>query len=338
MKILALETSCDETAAAVVEDGRKVLASVISSQSSFHSKYGGVIPEFAARQHLETVQYVIAEVLEQAQYNLNDMDAFAATLGPGLVGALLIGANAGKTLSFMTGKPFLGVNHLYAHVASNYLESDLEPPFICLLISGGHTQILYVKSYTDIVVLGETLDDAVGEAYDKVARILGLPYPGGPEVDKLAQQGDFCAYKLPQAKTTNPWDFSYSGLKTAVVRLYEKEYAAQADMASFQRNLAASFQEAATSVLVEKTLQAAEAYHVKTVAVAGGVAANSAIRQKFQQALANKPGWKLFIPKMQYCTDNAAMVGASAFFNPITQDIGMEVFSRGSQDRKKEVV
>lgn len=325
MKILALETSCDETACAVVEDGRRVLSNVISSQSAFHNKYGGVIPEMAARQHLDTINWVIAEALAQAECTLDDIDTFAATLGPGLVGALLVGANAGKTLSFMTDKPFRGVHHLYAHVASNYLDSDLEPPFICLLISGGHTQILHVKSYTDMAVIGETLDDAVGEAYDKVARILGLPYPGGPEIDKLAQTGNAKTFDLPKARTRNPWDFSYSGLKTAVLRIAEQHERTD----DFVKDIAASFQEVATAVLVEKTLAAAESLGIQTLAVAGGVAANSAVRSKFQKVVDKRSGWRLFIPKLVYCTDNAAMVGASAYFNPLTENIAMEVFSRG---------
>jgi N6-L-threonylcarbamoyladenine synthase len=329
MKILALETSCDETACAIVVDGRHVLSSIISSQADFHTRYGGVIPEFAARQHLDTINYVVEDALKQANSTLDDIDAFAATLGPGLVGALLVGALAGKTLSFITQKPFLGVNHLYAHVASNYLDSDLEPPFLCLLVSGGHTQILHVPSVDTMILLGETLDDAVGEAYDKVARILGLPYPGGPALDKLAQTGDPKAFTLPQAKTQGAWDFSYSGLKTAVLRLYEREYPEDpAAQEVFKRNLAASFQETATNILVKKTLAAADELGLKTIAVAGGVAANSAVRAKFQEAINQRPGWRLFIPSLKYCTDNAAMVGASAFFNPITRDISMEVFSR----------
>lgn len=328
MKILAVETSCDETSAAVVENGRQVLSNVISSQADFHARYGGVIPEMAARQHLETVNFAIEDTLRQAGCTLDDIDAFAATLGPGLVGALLVGANAGKTLSVITQKPFLGVNHLHAHVASNYLDSDLEPPVVCLLISGGHTQILHIPSYTDIRILGETLDDAVGEAYDKVARVLGLPYPGGPALDKLAQTGNPTAFSLPRARTDKPWDFSYSGLKTAVLRCYERESAVTSDLDELKRNLAASFQEAATEVLVRKTLHAAESLGITTLAVAGGVAANSAVRQKFQSAVDARPGWRLFIPKLAYCTDNAAMVAAAAFFNPLTQDLGMEVFSR----------
>lgn len=337
MKILAIETSCDETAAAIVADGRQVLASIISSQADFHAKYGGVIPEAAARQHMDTLNYVVEDCLNQAQCTLNDIDAFAATLGPGLVGSLLVGAVGGKTLSLIAQKPFLGVNHLHAHVASNYLESDLEPPFVCLLISGGHTQILHIAQYSDIRLMGETLDDAVGEAYDKVARVLGLPYPGGPVLDKLAQTGDPGVIDLPQPKTANPLDFSYSGLKTAVLRLFEREMPAAPNPEEFRCNLAAAFQHTATEVLVKKTLAAAEQLGVTTIAVAGGVAANSAVRSKFQAAIENKPGWRLFIPQFKYCTDNAAMVAASAFYNPITQDIAMEVFSRGETPVKATV-
>lgn len=328
MKILAIETSCDETSAAIVADGRHLLSNVISSHADFHAKYGGIIPEMAARQHLETVNFVIEDALQQACCTLDDMDAFAATLGPGLVGALLVGATAAKTLSFIGQKPFLGVNHLYAHVASNYLESDLEPPFLCLLISGGHTQILHVADYRTLHIIGETLDDAVGEAYDKVARILGLGYPGGPILDTLARQGNPDAFSLPQAKTANPWDFSYSGLKTAVLRIVEQQPEVMQQDERFRQDLAASFQKAATDVLVKKTFAAAESIGIQTVAVAGGVAANSAVRRKFQEAVDCRPGWRFFIPRFEYCTDNAAMVGASAFFNPITTDIAMEVFSR----------
>ncbi len=327
MKILAVESSCDETSAAVVENGRQVLSSLISSQVDFHAKYGGVIPEMAARQHLEKVNYVIQDALDQAGLTLKDVDAFAGTLGPGLAGALLVGANAAKTLSFIEKKPFLGVNHLYGHVASNYLESDLEPPFVCLLISGGHTQILHVADYADIRLVGQTLDDAVGEAYDKVARMIGLPYPGGPALDKLAREGDAAVFKLPTARTERTYDFSYSGLKTAALRLFQKEAGQAADPEAFRRNLAASFQETATAVLVRKTVAAAEALGLNTIAVAGGVAANSAVREKFHDAVDSRSGWRLFIPPMKFCTDNAAMIAASAYLNPITTDIAEEVFS-----------
>ncbi len=328
MKILAIETSCDETAAAIVEDGRKVLSNVISSQADFHARYGGVIPEMAARQHLETVNYVVQDALSQANVSLEEVDAVAATLGPGLVGALLVGATAAKTLHLLTNKPFYGVNHLHAHVASNYLDSTLEPPFLCLLVSGGHSQILHIPDYQTIRILGETLDDAVGEAYDKVARILGLGYPGGPIIDKLAQQGNPKAYPLPQAKTAEPFDFSFSGLKTAVLRTYERELAAGIATEAILADLAASFQHAAVAALVKKTLLAAESLQLKTIAVAGGVAANSALRKQFEAEISTRPGWRFFIPALKYCTDNAAMVGAAAYFNPLTQDIGMEVFSR----------
>ncbi len=329
MKILALETSCDETSAAIVEDGRKVLANVISSQADFHARYGGVIPEMAARQHLDMINHVIADALAQAGESLDTMDGFAATLGPGLVGSLLVGATAAKTLSFLTGKPFLGVNHLYAHVASNYLDSDLAPPFLCLLVSGGHTQLLKVSAYDDLELLGETLDDAVGEAYDKVARILGLPYPGGPVLDKLAQEGNPKAFSFPEARTQSPWQFSYSGLKTATLRCYEHQLASVEDRDQLVRDIAASFQDAATHALVRKTLAAAEAYGLHTVAVAGGVAANSAVRQKFDAAIqARGNDWRFYRPPMAYCTDNAAMVGASAYFNPWSRDWETEVFSR----------
>jgi N6-L-threonylcarbamoyladenine synthase len=223
MKILALETSCDDTAAAIVEDGRTVLASVMAGQVDLHAPYGGVIPENAAREHLTSINACIATCLAQANLGLHDIDAFAATLGPGLIGSLLVGANTAKTLSVMTGKPFLGVHHLHGHIASNYLDSQLEPPFLCLLVSGGHTQLVHVPSLTQWHIMGQTQDDAVGEAYDKVARLLGLGFPGGPIMDQRARLGNPKAYALPTASMKHPWDFSFSGLKTATSRLIEQE-------------------------------------------------------------------------------------------------------------------
>lgn len=332
MKILALESSCDDTAAAIVEDGRRVLSNVIHSQIDLHAQYGGVVPEAAARQHIESVNLCLEETLKQAGLTIWDIDAFGATLGPGLVGSLLIGANAAKTLCLLTQKPFRGVNHLYGHVASNYLESDLAPPFLCLLISGGHTQLIHVKDYDQMDILGETLDDAVGEAYDKVARLMGLPYPGGPNLDKLAQTpgANQKAFSLSKARTQGAYDFSFSGLKTATMRAYESAMAETPDerQDNVRADLAAAFQKTVVDTLLVKTMACAEAFDLKTLAIAGGVSANSGIRAGFQAWVEDHPGYRLFIPPMGYCTDNAAMIAASAFFNPITEDLGLEVFSR----------
>ncbi|WP_373531701.1 tRNA (adenosine(37)-N6)-threonylcarbamoyltransferase complex transferase subunit TsaD [Vampirovibrio sp.] len=333
--ILALESSCDDTAVAVVRDGRQVLSSVISSQTELHARFGGVVPEAAAREHIESVNYALEAALDKAGCQLDDIDAFAATLGPGLIGSLLVGANTGKTLSLITGKPFLGVNHLYAHVASNYLESDLEPPFLCLLVSGGHTQLIVVDSYETMTIVGETLDDAVGEAYDKVARLMDLPYPGGPVLDQLAPLGDPKSFQLPKARLEGrPYDFSFSGLKTASARAYEKALQVlapenlPAETERLQKNMAASFQHTVVETLFEKTLHCAQAHGLFTIAIAGGVSANQGLRERFARFVAQHPAYRLYVPKMAFCTDNAAMVAASAYLNPITQDIREEVFSR----------
>ena len=323
--IFALETSCDETAASVVLNGRKVLSNVIASQIDIHKKYGGVIPEVAARKHLETINVVIEEARGKAGIDFKqDVTAFAGTAGPGLVGALLIGLNAAKTLSLVYDKPFIGVNHLNAHVCANYLENDFEPPFICLLISGGHTQLIKINSYSNQELLGETLDDAVGEAYDKVARLLGLPYPGGFYLDKLAQdgEGDKKRFDFPEANVAN-FDFSFSGLKTAVLRLcktYTEETLPKAD-------IAASFQEVVSDTLLKKTLKAAANSNIKKIALAGGVAANSEIRKKFFEQENN--GFIVHAPKLVFCTDNAAMIASSAYCSSnIMQELDVEVFSR----------
>ncbi|MBY0402836.1 MAG: tRNA (adenosine(37)-N6)-threonylcarbamoyltransferase complex transferase subunit TsaD [Cyanobacteria bacterium] len=338
MKILALETSCDETSAAIVEDGRFVLANVIDSQASVHQAFGGVVPEVAARQHIERMNPCLDQVLNQAGMTLGQIDAFAGTLGPGLVGSLLVGANTAKTLSMLENKPFIGVNHLYGHVASNYLESDLKPPFLCLLVSGGHTQLIHVKTFSEMTIVGQTLDDAVGEAYDKIARLLELPYPGGPNLDELAQSGEDTAYSFTKAVVEKPFDFSFSGLKTAVMRRYEKALSEistdSQEIQRVRRNIAASFQRTVVEILLQKTLLCAKSLDLYTWAIAGGVSANSAIRKRFQ-AFVNQPDspYRLYIPPLLYCTDNAAMIGASAYFNPISRDLGDEVFSRVFQPR-----
>jgi len=334
-RILALESSCDDTAVAIVENGRHVLANVIRSQTGLHAQFGGVVPEAAAREHIEAINETLQAALDQAGCTIHEVDAFAATLGPGLVGSLLVGANTGKTLSLVTGKPFLGVHHLYAHVASNYLESDLEPPFLCLLVSGGHTQLIVVEDFATMRVVGETLDDAVGEAYDKVARLMKLPYPGGPVLDQLAVQGNPHAFPLPKANTDGIYDFSFSGLKTATLRAFEKAHAllepddAKA-LETLQANMAASFQHTVVETLFQKTVRCARDLGIKTLTVAGGVSANQGIRQRFQSFADENPEFRLFVPKMAFCTDNAAMVAASAYFNPYTTDIRQEVFSRSA--------
>ncbi len=325
--IMATETSCDETAAAIVLNGRIVLANTIATQIPIHQKYGGVVPEVAAREHLESINLVIEKTLQDAQIKTENITAFAATVGPGLVGSLLVGLNAAKTLSLVHDKPFLGVNHLNAHVSANYIDTDLEPPFVCMLVSGGHTQLIKVNSYDHQEILGETLDDAIGEAYDKVARLIGLPYPGGPNLDKLAHAGNKDRFKLPKARV-GEYDFSFSGLKTASLRLIQdlknNEYK---DKELPKADIAASFQETVSDILVKKTINAAEKANINQIALAGGVAANSEIRRKFFEQ--EQSGFKVFAPQMKYCTDNASMIGSAAYFlTNVMSNLDVEVFSR----------
>ena len=324
--IMAIESSCDETACAIVKNGREVIANVVASQIKTHAQFGGVIPEIAAREHLDSINIVVEETFRQAKENAGispeEITAFAGTAGPGLVGCLLVGLNAAKTLALVYDKPFIGVNHLNAHLCGNYIDTELKPPFIALLVSGGHTQIIDVKSYSGQHIIGETIDDAVGEAYDKVARLIGLPYPGGPKLDKMAQAGNPQAFHLPQAKVEK-FDFSFSGLKTAVLRLVKSFDGKELPV----EDICASFQECVSSTLVKKVKKALEQSGYKQVAIAGGVAANSEIRKKMF-ALADE-GYQVFAPPMKYCTDNAAMVASCAYFNTNTfDDIDVEVFSR----------
>ena len=320
--IMGIESSCDETACAIVKAGREVIANVVASQIKIHEEYGGVIPEIAAREHLEAINVVIDEALKQAGVKGEDITAFSATVGPGLVGCLLVGMNAAKTMSLVYDKPFIGVNHLNAHLAANFIDTELKPPFIALLVSGGHTQIIKVSSYSDMEIIGETIDDAVGEAYDKVARLIGLPYPGGPKLDKLAQEGNPHAFKLPEAKVGG-YDFSFSGLKTAVLRLVKSFDGKKMPV----KDICASFQECVSSTLLKKVKNALIETGYKQVVLAGGVAANSEIRKKIF-ALKNE-GYEVFAPVMKYCTDNASMVASSAyFFDNTFDDINVEVFSR----------
>ena len=331
--IMAIESSCDETACAIVKNGREVIANIVASQIKTHEKFGGVIPDIAAREHLDSINVVIDEAFSQAKEIANiepkDITAFAGTVGPGLVGCLLVGLNAAKTLALVYDKPFIGVNHLNAHLCANYLDTDLKPPFMALLVSGGHTQIIDVKSYSEQTIIGETIDDAVGEAYDKVARLIGLPYPGGPKLDKMAQEGNPKAYLLPKAKV-NEFDFSFSGLKTAVLRLI-KQLKADNNTENLSediiKDVCASFQECVSSTLVKKVKKALEQSGYNQVVIAGGVAANSEIRKKMFSL--QDEGYKVFAPPMKYCTDNAAMVASCAYFNTNTfDDINVEVFSR----------
>ena len=320
--IMAIESSCDETACAIVKGGREVIANVVASQIKIHEEYGGVIPEIAAREHLEAINVVIDETFKQAGVKGNDITAFAGTAGPGLVGCLLVGLNAAKTLALAYDKPFIGVNHLNAHLAANFIDTNLEPPFVALLVSGGHTQIIKVDTFTDMEIIGETIDDAVGEAYDKVARLIGLPYPGGPKLDKLAQEGNPHAFKLPEARVGG-YDFSFSGLKTAVLRLVKSFDGKEMPV----KDICASFQECVSSTLLKKVKHALEETGYKQVVLAGGVAANSEIRRKIFN-LQNE-GYEVYAPIMKYCTDNASMVASSAyFFNNTFDNIDVEVFSR----------
>lgn len=322
--IMAIETSCDETACAIVKNGREVLSNIVASQIKTHKKYGGVIPEIAAREHLEAINIVIEEAFEQAKISPDKVTAFAGTVGPGLVGSLLVGLNAAKTLALVYDKPFIGVNHLNAHIFANYINTDLKPPFIALLISGGHTQIIEVKSHSEQKIIGETIDDAIGEAYDKVARLIGLPYPGGPLLDKLAKEGNKFAYKLPEAKVGG-YDFSFSGLKTAVLRLVQTLKKGNEELPV--KDICASFQEVVSETLLKKVKAALEETGYKQVVLAGGVAANSEIRRKFFDL--EKEGYQVTAPPMKYCTDNATMVASCAYFSTNTfDDINVEVFSR----------
>lgn len=311
--ILAIESSCDETAAAVVRNGREVLSNVIFSQIDLHTLYGGVVPEIASRKHIEKINPVIEEALEKAGMTWKDLSAVGVTYGPGLVGALLVGVAEAKAISYAAGLPLVGVHHIEGHISANYIENkELEPPFLCLVVSGGHTHLTLVKAYGEYEVIGRTHDDAAGEAYDKVARAIGLGYPGGPKIDKLAKEGNPQAIQFPRANIEgSPYDFSFSGLKSAVLN-----YLNQAQMRGEEVNradIAASFQQAVVDVLVNKTITAAKEYGINKVALAGGVASNSAIRAGMEAACA-KEGFAFFRPSPGYCTDNAAMIGVAAYY------------------------
>ena len=316
---LAIETSCDETSAAVT-NGRRILSNVISSQIELHKKYGGVVPEIASRHHVENISPVIQQALDEADVTFNDIDIIGATYGPGLVGALLVGLSTAKGIAFALGKPLIGVHHIQGHIAANYLANDwLEPPFVCLVVSGGHTELVHVKSYVDFEILGYTRDDAAGEAFDKIARAVGLGYPGGPLIDSVAKQGDGSKYSFPRVHFQDSLDFSFSGLKTAVLNHMNRRKMSGEEINT--ADIAASFQEAVVDILVENTIKAADKLKLDKVAIAGGVAANSRLRSQLE-FYAVKRGIKLSYPPAILCTDNAAMVGCAAYYNYLEGNIG----------------
>ena len=312
VRILALESSCDETAAAVIENGRRILSNVVFSQIDLHALYGGVVPEIASRAHVEACDRVVDQALEQAGLTLQEVDACAVTYGPGLVGALLAGVSCMKGLSYAAGKPLIPVNHIEGHVSANYLTyPELQPPFVCLVVSGGHSHLVEVRDYGEYRLLGQTMDDAAGEAFDKAARVLGLPYPGGPTLDKLAEEGNPHAMTLPTPHPEGRYDYSFSGLKTAFLNAAHKmtqrgEELPRADMA-------ASFRWAVVSSLTEKAVLAAKETHAKALAMAGGVSANRLLRRMMQEKC-DAAGIPLYMPRLDLCTDNAAMIGSAAYY------------------------
>lgn len=315
--ILAIESSCDETAASVVKNGREVLSNVISSQIELHKLYGGVVPEIASRKHIEKINQVIEEALEVAGVTLDDLDAIGVTYGPGLVGALLVGVAEAKAIAYAKKLPLVGVHHIEGHISANYIENlELEPPFICLVVSGGHTHLVCVKDYGQYEIIGRTRDDAAGEAFDKVARAIGLGYPGGPKIDKLSKEGNADAIVFPKAHVTDaPYDFSFSGVKSAVLN-----YINGCKMKGEEYNnadIAASFQKAVTDVLVENAMRAVKEYDLNKFAIAGGVASNSTLRAAMKKAC-EKEGIAFYHPSPIYCTDNAAMIGVAAYYEYIS--------------------
>lgn len=314
--ILAIESSCDETAASVVKNGRQVLSNVISSQIALHTIYGGVVPEIASRKHIEKINQVIEQALADAKVTLDEIDAIGVTYGPGLVGALLVGVAEAKAIAYAAKKPLIGVHHIEGHVSANFIEHpDLEPPFICLIVSGGHTHLVVVKDYGEFEILGRTRDDAAGEAFDKVARAIGLGYPGGPKIDKAAKEGNKHAIEFPRAKVgDSPYDFSFSGLKSAVLNYinHEKMMGEEINVP----DIAASFQNAVVDSLVTRAIAGAKEYGYKKLALAGGVASNTALRAGMEEAC-RKEKIQLYYPSPILCTDNAAMIGSAAYYEYI---------------------
>ena len=305
--ILGIESSCDETSVAIVKNGREVLSNVINTQISIHELYGGVVPEIASRNHVENISPVMKEALKEANIKIDDVDGIACTYGPGLVGALLVGVSYAKALSYAANKPLIGVNHIQGHIAANYITyKDLKPPFLTLLISGGNTQLVLVKDYTEFEILGKTRDDAVGEAFDKIARVIGLGYPGGPKMDKLAQDGT-PNIDLPKVHIEG-LDFSFSGLKTAIINLHHKTPDIN------KADLAASFEKDVAEILLENTKKAVKETNINKIALAGGVSANSYIRKAFKE-LEEKEDIKVYYPELKLCTDNAAMIASAGYYN-----------------------
>ena len=322
IRILGIESSCDETAAAIVENGRWLISSVVNSQIELHKQFGGVFPEVASRQHIRTIHQVINKALQEAHLSVKDVDAIAVTRGPGLAGSLVVGVNAAKGLAIATGKPLLGINHLEGHIYSSWLLNDPnefveEPefPLLALLVSGGHSELIIMKDHLTYEYLGGTLDDAAGEAFDKVARLLNLSYPGGPSIQKASQNGDVDAFSFPRARMEGTWNFSFSGVKTAVLRTVRDLEKTQTELPV--EDLAASFQESVVDVLVSKTLQAADEYDVKQIVVAGGVSANKALRD----AILNQNKFKVHIPPLKYCTDNAVMIAAAGYYRYLSGQV-----------------
>lgn len=311
--ILAIESSCDETAASVVKNGRCVLSNIISSQIAIHTLYGGVVPEIASRKHIEKINQVVEAALKEADVTLDDIDAIGVTYGPGLVGALLVGVAEAKAIAYAKKKPLVGVHHIEGHVSANYIEHpDLEPPFLCEIISGGHTHLVIVKDYGSFEILGRTRDDAAGEAFDKVARAIGLGYPGGPKIDKLAKEGNPHAIDFPRAHMEDaPHDFSFSGVKSAVLNHLNK--CRMTGEPIVEADIAASFQQAVVDVLVDNAIRAAKDYHMDRLAIAGGVASNGALRAAMEAAC-EKEGIRFYRPSPIFCTDNAAMIGVAAYY------------------------
>lgn len=308
MICLGIESSCDETAVAIIEDGRKVLANVVSTQIPIHKKFGGVVPEIASRKHLTNISFVVKEALDIANLTFKDIDYIGVTYGPGLIGALLVGVAYAKSLAYALNIPIVPTHHIAGHIAANYLTyPELKPPFMSLVVSGGHSHLIYVKDYTDFEIIGKTRDDAVGEAFDKVARVLGLPYPGGPEVSKLAREGNH-TYDLPKTKFEN-YDFSFSGIKTAVINIAHKEGE------NLRRaDLACSFEQTVTDELVHNCMSAMKDLKIDKVVLAGGVSANVVLRDKLQKA-SKERGYECYVPDFKYCTDNAAMISSAAHYN-----------------------
>lgn len=312
MKILGIESSCDETAAAVVENGRKVLSNVVATSLEEHKLYGGVVPEIASRCHAESISGVVKEALAQANCTMTDIDAVAVTYAPGLIGALLVGVNFAKGLALATNTPLVPVHHIRGHIASNYISSDVEPPFLCLIVSGGHSHIVAVNDYTEFEIIGKTRDDAAGEALDKAGRTMGLEYPGGVSIDKISSQGDENAYKFPKPKVTgSPYDFSFSGLKTAVINTVHN--AQQKGEEIHIPSLAASFQKGVVDCLTDNLEKVAVEKGYSKIVIAGGVSANSKLRSQTEK-ICKKHVWKLYLPELKYCGDNGAMIASQGYY------------------------